>query len=317
MQIRDDGKVIVGPSPNPNLFANPQLFGVPAPWAHWPTVTDPPTLAISTGNITLNTAPPTPGSATGWSHLCLVVHYSPTLGDASVQFYLNGCLDMSGTGLNLTAGANMITPTWFGNDSSELCISQFIICDKAGSVNNTNVSQFAQIQTVFPSSDVLTGWSGGYALVDGNPGPGLTFITLPSLAQPDNLFGIPPLSATPQVLGVATSMCISGPGQTLTGLFKKFGKIAYSLTPPLSPLAYTVPPSQTGNISGFYTRQTFLEIDPWTSAPLLISDINAAAWGLRGLIGTGEDVSQYFLEVLCQTGPAVCGGGSYAYGQTG
>jgi hypothetical protein len=318
VQIRDDGKIIIAPSPNPNLFSSPQLFGVPDIFPHWPTITHGPNVGISTATLPINTAPPD-GTLKGWSHICLVLHYSPSIGQATAQLFVNGCLDLSGTSLNLTAAPNLITPVWLSTDGSELCVSQFVICDKSGSQNNTNVSPFAAIQTSFPTSNVTNDWSGGgFSVVNSNPGPPASgYLTLTTLASPDELFGIAALSPVPQVLGVAVNLCVNGPGQTLAGLFKKATKTPVAITPYLAPTYNNTPPAQIGDTAGFWTRQSITELDPWTGKPWLIADISAAAWGMRGIVGTGEQVSQVFTETLWQTGPAQCGGGSYAYGQTG
>ncbi len=303
MQVRDDGKIVLNPQDNSNCNFFPALFDSPSFFQHWPTPTDGPAFAVSNATIPINTTGPTPGSAKGWTHVCLQVHFDPVVGGGRLKLWINGCLDLSGATLNMPIGANLITDTWNSTDGSELCSSQIVICDPSGPYNNSNVSQFATIQTVFPTSDVTTGWSGGYALVNSNPGPTPPGVNLITLATPDDLFGIPPLPATPQVLGVNLNMAMTAPTQTATGAFQVSGHIAVQINPTLDPL-----------IGSPWTRQSITETNPFTGTPWTIDDINAAAWGMRGIAGTGTNVQQFFLEVLTQTGPATCGG-SYSYGQ--
>jgi hypothetical protein len=303
VQIRNDGKIILNPQSNANANEFPADFDNPSPFPHWPQPGDPPSLGISNATIPINSAPPTPGSAKGWTHICVQVHFDPVLTQGYCKLWVNGCLDLNGSGLDLQVGPNLVTQTWSSSDGSELCISQFVIQDTTGSYNNSNVSQFSQIQTIFPTSDVLTGWSGGYSQVDGNPGPGGTYDTLTTLAAPDNLFGFPNMGATPIIVGVSMGMCLSAVSQTVAGLFKVG-------------LHSSVPTASLGPLTADqWTRQGITEVNPWTGLPWTVGDVNGTSWGIRGITGTGENLYQYFLEVLCQTGPAQCGGGSYSYGQ--
>lgn len=302
MQVRDDGKIVLNPQPDNNANEFPALFDQPSFFPHWPTPTDGPAFAVSNTTIPINGTSPTPGSAKGWTHVCLQVHFDPAGG--FLKLWINGCLDLHGVNLNLPVGVNLITPVWESIDGSELCISQFVICDTSGPDNNSNVSPFATIQTPFPVSDVVTGWSGGFALVNGNPGPTPPGINLLTLATPDDLFGIAPVTAAPQVLGVSINFALTAPTQTVAGLVQVLSHISTQVGPSLGPV-----------LDDQWTRQAITETNPFTGLPWTVADINAAAWGIRGLIGTNENVEQFFLEVLTQTGPAICGGGSYIVGQ--
>ena len=313
IQARSDGKIVFSPSPGPNLNNNAGQFGVLSTFAHWPFPSDGSAPGVSVANIPINSGPPTPGSARGWTHMCMQIHFNR--GDGFVKLWINGCLDIQGSGLDLAPGSNLITPCWASQDGSELCVSQFVIQDTSGSQNNSNVSPFAAIQTVFPTSDVLNNWSGGgYSQVNGNPGPNSSFVSLPSLASPDELFGFPALAASPQVLGVACNMALLAPTQQVAGIFQVPSKATVPITPNIAPPG--APPGwPSEGVGTTWTRQAISEINPWTGAPWTIADISAAAWGVRGIAGISEQVYQYFLEVLWQTGPAQCGGGSYLYGQ--
>ncbi len=323
VQIRSDGKVIIAPSidGNPNLnnfgLGSAPKFGAPAPFSHFPGPSDGPTLGISNRTIPINTVAPTPGSTRGWTHISIQLHCSPTPGSASCKLYINGCLDLNGTGQTFNRGSNLITDIWDNaSGPDELYTSQSIICDASGSYNNTNVSPFAVIRTVFPTSDVLTGWASttgaGYTSVNDNPGPGTNNINLATLATPDELFGVPASVGSAGVLGVCLNICQNAPTQTMQGLLKKAGStVAVGLLKPVG--GPTGDGSGTiANLSGLYTRQAISEVNPLTGNPWTDADINATAWGVRGVTGISEQVGQLFLEVVSQSGPAQCGG-SYAW----
>lgn len=302
--IRPDGKVVLNLSAGPNVNVDPASF-------------DPQNKGgilqlVSNQAVTMNTIDPTPGSLRGWSHICCNANLLAGVA-GNARLFINGCNDSFVSGQNY-AGANLLTLMW-NNPSGpdEICISQLIVNDNSGTNNNTQVSQYATMQVPFPNSDALAQWSStqptGYQAVDGNPGPGTEFISLPSLANPDELFGFPPVSNVPQVVGVAINLSmLANSVQSVAGLYQVSGHSA-TPTPTIAVPSYGGFPV---GVSDAWTQQAFSELNPWTGLPWTIADINAAKWGVRGISGINEEIGQSFLEVIGQTGPANCGG-SYAY----
>lgn len=294
--ITQDGHIQLMQSANPNINVAPAYFDP----AHAGGVV----VLTSDQVCAINVAPPTAGSLKGWTHISVVLSLQGA-GTGSAKLYVNGCNDAQVSGLTVVA-ANLLTLMWLNpSGPDEICLSQYIVCDSTGTHNNSNVSQFATIQTPFPNSDAVAQWlstaGSGYGAVNSNPGPGSNYIYLPSLANPNELFGITPASAVTQVVAVTLNLSLLAATQSVAGLFHVSGKAQYPITPSILPL-----------VAGQITRQAISELNPWTGSTWNIADINSTTWGVRGISGIDEQMAQFFLEVIGQSGPAMCGG-SYAY----
>lgn len=247
----------------------------------------------------------TPAPMGEWTHLCVGANLQTLANGGRIKLWINGTLQSNlpvPVGFpGASAPVNQAGLLWQNTGSAEITLSQLVVCDSLGGVNNSQLFPSTQIQTIFPTGDVATGWtpstgSLGYAMVDENPGPDgdSRYISLPSLAFPDELFSIPSASGGGN-LGVAVNLCMKGSGQTLQALTKRSG-VSNVLGSPLSaPTAYQ-------------THQGLSDVDPLTGLAWTDANISASAWGVRGLSGTGERVTQFFLEKVW--GQSL---GSYSY----
>lgn len=239
-----------------------------------------------------------------WSHVC-VRFIAPPTATGRITIWINGSLDndQSLLGLISTAQINQCYLVWQNNAAgTSIALSNLIICDDQGVVNNGRIAPQTQIRTISPTSDFDNGgWRRGsgvgsnFSMVDTLSGPGGTYITLPNLSLPDQLFGIDP-NTDGQILGVGSNFAMTnGPG-TIEPLVQ-IGASRYAIGPSLTAI--------TMALVGSLAEGSPASGGAWTDA-----EINAAAWGARGSGGSGEQVYQMFLEKLWTTGSV---GGSYAF----
>lgn len=242
-----------------------------------------------------------------WTHICIrCVFLNGSNG--RIQLWVNGSLDTDVQMLNI-GPTTAVSQAWFPwqtplASTTQIEISQVLICDVNGSLNNTQVSPTAQFATIFPNSDVANGgWTpasagSNFSQVDSATGPGAgAYVTLPALTFPDELFGIPAVSTGGQNLALVANVCsvLSG-AATLQALMQQ------SATKYLLGNVMTVPNPAPQTLQGI------AETNPATGAAWKDSDISADAFGFRGLTGTGENVEQFFLEKIFTLGL-----GSYSY----
>lgn len=244
-----------------------------------------------------------------WTHICISLFWEVrgSRPDNYVRLYVNGNLDSQLVGGDFGGTASMpsrLSLCWQAPaGGAEILLSQIVACDNI-SPNNVPLPPSTQITTIFPSGDAIAGgWtpSPGYSQVNANPGPvlpaGTDKITLPSLAAPDELFSIPAVTTTDSNLALILNSCAQGASaQTYQGLVLKAGDSRRLLG-----FALAVP-------AAYATQQFIADTDPQTGNPWKDADISAAAFGVRGLTGTGEGTSQIFIEKIFSTGI-----GSYSY----
>jgi hypothetical protein len=301
LAILPSGKLQVWNSAGPNVNVAANMFDPAYSGGFPPNVG----VILFTSNraCPMNTSAPTPGDPTGWTHVCLKGDLRGAPQTGKVQLFINGCPDNFATG-NFTGG-NLLTRMWHNETGpDEIYQSQFLVSDSAGPDNTSNISQFARIITLFPTSDVLTGWSAGFAGVDANPGPpaGLG-AGLSTLTSPYDIFGFPSGGSAyqSQVPAVALNMSLKAPSaQTIAGIVKNGSPFA---TATLAALQNT----------GFGTLQGIMEREPLSSGFWTKALVDACQFGFAGISGTGEFVNQHFLEILTQQGIARCGASAYAY----
>lgn len=237
-----------------------------------------------------------------WAHICVKVTFGPLTGAGSpghATLWVNGNveIDVDGT-TNATSDqfANRIVPMWQGTEAIEL--SQFFVCDLSGGVNNQKIDPKTRVSTLFPVSDgPLRGWTPlpAWSKVNENPGPDGdgSFVTMTSLLFADANFGFPPLGGIQTNLAVLANFALKGSGQTVAGIVSPSGG---SLTPFGSLTIPTPPPI------AYTTLQAISELNPHTGQAWTDPEIGAAAWGIRGLTGSGQRLSQVCLEKVWRTG---------------
>ncbi len=239
-----------------------------------------------------------------WTHICVRITTPVATGGCNFTLWINGAIDTTVSGLTLAAMPVLATLDWqvavAGVASIEL--SQIVVCDVTGSVNNTNVQPSSRIATYFPASDVANGgWTPfvagpNFAMVNSTTGPGGNYVTLSALTFPDELFGLSPLATADVNLGLAVNIASVRSGAATLQALMRQGATKYLIGSPITAPAATL------------TYQSIAETNPATGLPWKDSDISANAWGMRGLTGTGEKVQQWFIEKL------IAGGiGSYSY----
>ncbi len=257
------------------------------------------------GNLVATSAATIPQNA--WTHICIRCQFlNGSLG--RVQLWVNDGLDTDVSGINI-GPTTAVSQAWLPwqtplASTSQITISQLIVCDTLGSVNNAQVSPSTRISTIFPNLDVANGnWTpaaagSNFSEVNSASGPGAAaYVTLPSLTAPDELFGIPAISTGGTNLAVVVNICSILSGVATMQALMKQGATKYLLG---SVMTVPNPAAQT--------LQGIAETNPATSAAWKDSDISADAWGFRGLTGTGENVEQFFLEKVFTLGL-----GSYSY----
>ncbi len=254
-----------------------------------------------------------------WTHVGFRVDCAPAIGGSSMIIYINGCPDAMRFGMNLSSGlpgryAALVWQAPMGASQS-ITISQWRINDIHGDLNNSAVDPSEQGLVIFPTSDVVNGWTpntGGsnFSHVNNPAGPNSgSYISLPSLASPDQLFGIDPLLTSDKNIALclnAATLKATG-SQTLQALMSQ-GASRFLLGSPFSSLALTSP----SNVFGI-TTQAPVELNPFTGLPWDDADISADAFGFRGLTGTNERVEQFFLEKVWRPSKVSCGTSSYSY----
>jgi hypothetical protein len=241
-----------------------------------------------------------------WTHLCIYGNFVTRALGGRIKLWVNGSLDTDVAVPVAFAGAsapvNQAGLLWQNTGAAQITLSQIVVADGLGAVNNSQFFPSTQIATAFPIGDVSTGWtpssgSQGYLMVNENPGPDgdSTYISLPSLSFPEELFSFPATSSGGIILGVAGNVCVKGASQTLQALQKRAGVSNVLGNVLTAPAAYQ-------------TQQGIADVDPATLEAWTDAHINASSWGVRGLTGINERVSQYYLEKVWAT-PL----GSYSY----
>lgn len=290
VQITPTGQLLLGAGFGDNVFVFP---------AHW-AVLNPNAIYIQSKNLL-------PFNA--WTHVCMQWHFAPPGNppQGRVNLYINGCLDTASNGVGFPTpalgGSNAVGFQFKSDGTSQIAYAEYLVTDTTAPTNNTApISPTAQIDTIFPNANgSLNGWtpSAGtqFSCVNGNPGPGPDHIT----AGTDQTFLIPALTPQKQNLAVALNMALSGVSlQNVAGLFK---------VPTQSPVAISPNIVATSAVA---TAQAFTELNLFTGLPWTDAAIAATEWGVRAISGSGEQISQYFLERIWQDGPAECQG-SYTW----
>ena len=242
-----------------------------------------------------------------WTHICIRCQFLNAT-NGRVQLWVNGSLDTDVSGINIgpTTAVSQAWLVWQNpvSNPAQITMSQIVVCDINGSINNTRVSPSTTITTIFPSSDVANGgWTpasagSNFSQVDNTNGPSVgSYVTLPSLAFPDELFGIPALSTTDRNIALVANICSVGTGAPTLQALVQQSATKYLLGAPI-----------TSPASAALTFQGIAETNPATGAAWKDPDISADAFGFRGITGTGENVEQFFLEKVW-----ISGIGSYSY----
>ncbi len=240
-----------------------------------------------------------------WTHICVRISTPTATGGCNWALWINGNLDTLASGFTLTTQMQLASLDWqtpLGSPTS-IELSQIVVCDVNGPVNNTQIRATSRIATIFPASDVDNGgWlphvaGPNFAMVNSTVGPsGSAYVSLPALAFPDELFGLSPLSSADNNLGLAVNIASLEAGASTFQALMRQAATKYLIGSPITSPAATL------------TYQQIAENNPATGQPWRDADIAANAWGMRGLTGTGEQVQQWFIEKL------VAGGiGSYSY----
>ncbi len=295
----------------PNLAANVVLQINASKLELWSQQTNLRMNSGSTGTQLLESIQAFPSGA--YTHFSLKLHIDGQLVGGqpigTAELRVNGALDQSLVNLPLsnpaTPGANHFTLCWQESGAGEISISQPTVCDLSGGVNNTHIKPGSYWKAVFPAGDdPVQGWN----RVPGPSAVGMvteipadedaSYISPSSLVQPDELFTMPAGSTAAGLLGLILNARARGASaQSYQAIVRKAADAVRLLGS-----AAAVPAS-------YKTQQFIADRDPQTALAWVDSDVAAAAFGLRGLSGTGERVTQLFLEKLVEA----AGIGSYAY----
>ncbi len=299
VQINADMTISIGLTGGNNVYVFKNDYALFNTAAHRGTI-----LGTSKKKLTLG----------AWNHISLSMHLVPlsTPAKCKMVLYWDGCPEITTANFGLTnSGAAIAAWVWGGSDGSALASSQWVLKDSQGINNNGVVSPKERITGYFPVSDYASSWTpstGGScaAMVNENPGPDDdgTYMSLPSLAAPNQLFNMASIATSQNVLAVVANAALkAGASQSIGGLLKK--KLTGSPVPFGSAIVG----------EGAYTTLQFIsEVNPDTGLPWTDAQTDAAAWGVQGVAGSGERVSQFFLEKLwMDTTSYPCGGSSYAY----
>ncbi len=252
------------------------------------------TLSVARGNDSPTATGSTVLSVNTWYYIELKTFVADSgngAGQGTYELKIDGAVEVSGTASMVSSGRNGVNLITFNSGGSfgvtAFQVDDVYVCDDQGSVNNDYLGDI-RVATLFPNGDDTQAWttssgSDHYSLVNENPADGDATYVETSTTNAFDIFDYDNFADTGTIHGVQVNSIMKGTGPATVKNVVKSDVTTDD----------TTSPTFSYHSASYLSYWSIHELDPNTSAPWEIADLDAAKFGVKQLSNNARLTRQY------------------------